>query len=294
MIIKSKSYKSESTYATLVNYCLKEQELDGGFVLTRFIKGKNPEKGEIIAQFEKNETFRLHKRKNNVKLYMDILSFHKDDAQHLSNVVLKKIARKYISLRSNLSVAVATIHRHEKEQTHLHILLSGTEYKSGRSVRISKSDFRDKVKVPIEHFVRENFPEIERSAIDHHKKSPIKLRIKDAEYQMNRRGKSSDKQVLIMHLEDIYKIATSERDFYRLLQKENLQLYGNKNGYRGVKLNRKYRFSTLGYTKEILQSLTKDLSKSSRLLTLEGIRKVQEKQRSKELSGRERTRKRGR
>lgn len=287
MIIKSKSYKKEGDYRRLVNYVLKDGERENSFVLTRFIKGKEPSKEQIIAQFERNENCRLYKRKNNVKLFMDILSFHKDNAKDLTNEKLKKIARKYISLRSNLSVALATVHR-DKEHIHLHILLSGTEYKTGKSIRISKADFRDKVKVPAEQFVQKNFPELEKSAINHKKESKVK--IKDAEYQMNQRGKLSDKQILIGHLEDAYKKATSEKDFYTILQNQNLDLYTRKNGMiAGVKMKRNQRFSTLGYTKQILQDLDKSLSKNSRLATLGRIREFQQskKQQSK---GRERIR----
>ena len=85
MIIKSKSYKQKGSYRFLVNYVLKDQDREGSFVLTRFIRGKEINRETIIAQFEKNESYRLHKRKNNVKLFMDILSFHSDNAKDLTN-----------------------------------------------------------------------------------------------------------------------------------------------------------------------------------------------------------------
>jgi len=171
MIIKSKSYKHNGAYKTLVQYLLRESERDEGFVFTRFIKGKNPTQKQIIQAFEQNETYRLTKRKNSVRVYMEILSFHKDNTKDLSNERLQKIARKYISLRSNLSVALATVHRKEKDHVHLHILLSGTEYKTGSSVRISRDDFKNKVKIPAENYVRKHFPELQKSAIDHNKNS---------------------------------------------------------------------------------------------------------------------------
>lgn len=167
MIIKSKSYKHVSAYKKVVEYVLREAEQEDSFVLTRFIKGKNHSSEELSKQLLENEQYRIHKRKNNVKLYMEILSFHKNDADRLSNEKLKKIARKYISLRSDRSVAIATVHRQEKDHVHLHILLSGTAYKTGKSVRISRDDFKHKVKIPMENYVREQFPELKRSEINH-------------------------------------------------------------------------------------------------------------------------------
>ncbi|WP_452597574.1 relaxase/mobilization nuclease domain-containing protein [Pontimicrobium sp. MEBiC01747] len=167
MIIKSKSYKHNKAYTTVVNYVLREAEQDNSFVLTKFIKGKNLSNEEISKQFRANEKYRINPRKNNVKLYMEILSFHSENAKDLTNDKLKKIARKYMALRSNLSVGLATAHRKEKDHVHLHILLSGTEYKTGKSVRISRDDFKNKVKIPAEEFVRKHYPELEKSAIEH-------------------------------------------------------------------------------------------------------------------------------
>jgi len=167
MIIKSKSYKHTKAFTTVVDYVLREAEKDGGFVLTRFIKGKDLSNAEISKQFLDNEKLRVNPRKNSVKLFMEILSFHRDDAHLLSNDKLKRIARKYISLRSNLSIGLVTVHRKEKNHVHLHVLLSGCEYKTGRSVRISRSDFKNKVKLPAERYVQKHFPELGRSSIEH-------------------------------------------------------------------------------------------------------------------------------
>ena len=156
MIIKSKSYKGDC-YDNVIAYVLREADKDNGFILTRFIKGKDRTPESIAKEFRKNEQYRIHRRKNSVTLYMDIISFHKDDAEKLTdNAILKKIARKYMSLRSNLSIALTTVHR-DKSHTHLHVLLSGTEYRTGKSIRISRADFKNKVKIPMETFQEKHF-----------------------------------------------------------------------------------------------------------------------------------------
>lgn len=165
MIIKSKGYKSEKAFKTVVRYVLKEEELEQGFLLIRFIKGKDKSPEAISRQFYLNEQYRIHKRKNNVKLYMDILSFKKEDSKHLTNEKLKKIARKYILLRANHSISIATVHR-DKDHTHLHIVY-GIEYKTGRSVRISKEAFQNDIKLEMERFQEREFTELALSKIDH-------------------------------------------------------------------------------------------------------------------------------
>lgn len=166
MIIKSKSYKDEKAFEDVIRYVLRESDKEHGFVISRFIKNKEYDPTLLAQEFQQNESYRVHKRKNNVKLYMEILSFRKEDSDTLTNSKLKKFARKYMSLRAKTSVSIATVHR-DTEKTHLHIIFSGCEYKTGLSNRISKEDFRDHVKLPMEQFQKTNFPELELSAIQH-------------------------------------------------------------------------------------------------------------------------------
>jgi len=169
MIIKSKSYKTIKSFKTVTLYILRESEQDQSFVVTRFVKG-NPQDIEALEkQFIENEKYRIHKRKNSVRLYMDIISFHADDKNKLRNEDLQKIAEHYIELRAPKSIAVATVHRHEKEHVHLHICFSGIAYRTGKSIRISKSDFTHKVKIPMEEFQKQHFPQLQKSIIDHHR-----------------------------------------------------------------------------------------------------------------------------
>jgi len=165
MIIKSKSYKTDKSVRAIITYVMREAERDGSFVLTRFIEGKDYSSKEIANQYLENEKHRKHIRKNNVKAHMEILSFHPKDTPHLNNSVLQKIARKYISLRSNLAISLATVHRDTKH-VHLHFVFSSIEWRTGRSTRLSKSEFST-VKRKMEAFQKQRFPQITYSTIDH-------------------------------------------------------------------------------------------------------------------------------
>lgn len=98
--------------------------------------------------------------------------------------------------------------------------------------------------------------------------------------QMAMRGVTSDKQILLSVLEKTYISAKSEKDFYKILTGQNIDLYSRNNKIVGIKTSRKFRFRTLGYTQEILKDLDKQLSKKTRLEQLERIREKQ-KERSK-------------
>lgn len=281
MIIKSKSYKTSKSFSTVLNYIFRENERNNGFELTKFIKGKNLFPDELSSQFRFNEQFRINKRKNSVVLYMDILSFHPRDAERLTNDKLHQIALKYLSLRAPKSIAVASVHRNEKDHTHLHIVFSGIEYKTGKSIRISKDDFQKKVKLPMEKYQQEAFPELMLSKIRHEKSYHIKKeQKKDSEIIMENEGEISEKQKILKMIEEIFTTATSEKDFYQNLESKNIKLYSRNGKITGIEGNRKFRFSRIGYTPELLQSLEQNPTQNQRLEWLQNIReKSQEKER---------------
>ena len=281
MIIKSKSYKTTKSFNTVLHYIFRENERNNGFELTKFIKGKNLFPDELSSQFRFNEQFRINKRKNSVLLFMDILSFHPRDAERLTNDKLHQIALKYLSLRAPKSIAVATVHRNEKYHTHLHLVFSGIEYKTGKSIRMSKEDFQNKVKIPMEKYQQEVFPELMLSKINHEKLRFLqKEQKKDSEIIMEFEGEISEKQKILKLLEEIFKTATCEKYFYQKLEAKELKLYTRNGKITGIEGNRKFRFSRLGYTPELLQSLEQNPTQNQRLELLQNIReKSQEKER---------------
>lgn len=273
MIIKSKSYKTSKSFNTVLNYIFRENEINNGFELTKFIKGKNLSNEELSKQFLSNEALRLNKRRNSVVLYMDILSFHPRDAERLTNDKLHQIALKYLSLRAPKSIAIATVHKNEKDHTHLHICFSGVEYKTGRLIRISKDDFQKKVKLPMEKYQQEAFPELMLSKIRHEKSYHIKKeQKKDSEIIMENEGEISEKKKILKLLEEVFTTVTSEKDFYQKLESKNIKLYSRNGKITGIEGNRKFRFSRLGYTPELLQSLEQNPTLNQRLEWLRNIR----------------------
>lgn len=92
---------------------------------------------------------------------------------------------------------------------------------------------------------------------------------------MNQRKTLSDKQILLSILEQTYLSAKSEQDFYKQLQDQNLELYSRNNTIVGIKMNRKIRFKTLGYSKEVIINLNHNPSHDNRLKEIQRIREKQ-------------------
>ena len=167
MIIKSKSYKSNKTFKTLVNYIFRGIDKEKDFLFTKFIRGDKTDEQNITRQLRQNETYRKTLRSNSIKMYMEIISFHKKDKKFLTKEVLTKIAREYVKERSRNSVAVSVVHR-DKDHVHLHILLSGVEYKTGDGTRKTKEDFKN-LKLHMEELQKNKFPQLSHSVIQHDK-----------------------------------------------------------------------------------------------------------------------------
>lgn len=272
MIIKNLTYKNKRSFRNVVEYVLKEADKDKPILMTRYIKSREPE--SIIKQFHYNEQLRNYKTRKSVLLNMDILSFHPDNAEFLTDKVLKDLTRKYVSLKCPKSQSISVIHREKTNHVHVHIVYPHLEYKTGKGIRISKSRYAE-IKNELEDYQRERYPELVKSEIDHSKK---RAHIKQQEQAMlHQRGEKSVKMRIIEKLKQAYSLAKSKTHFYQLVQEMDYELYERNGVVVGLRHhNKKYRFRTLGYFKHFLQELDRDVSRDKKKQLLREIRKRQE------------------
>lgn len=94
----------------------------------------------------------------------------------------------------------------------------------------------------------------------------------------------SEKQKIILGLENAYKNATSEKSFFTHLKKQGFEIYRRGGREVGIVAGRRFRFRTLGYDREVILALDKDLSRTKKLNI---IARIREQQRERN-SGRER------
>ena len=109
-----------------------------------------------VKEFNENEKNRVNKRINNVKIYHTIISFSSLDTQYLTIKVLKDFATHFIKLRGEKNLFLGTSH-YDKEHIHLHILMSGIQYLTGKSNRISREEFKQ-LKLSMDEYQREKYP----------------------------------------------------------------------------------------------------------------------------------------
>jgi len=228
------------------------------FIVSHNLKGNDI--NEWVKQYQKNETYRKMNRVNSVVLTHEIISFHKDDATNITLQKLEDIARQYVRQRNINGMYVAVPH-FDKEHYHIHICASGIEYRTGKAMRLSKTELLN-VKKQIQKYQIEKYPELSKSLVNHgNEKKEYALSDKENKYK-ERTGRASDKEQLTGMLKTCYKKADSKDSFY-----ENLKLCGLTTYIRGGKISgiifneKKFRINRLGFTDERLEELNKSINR---------------------------------
>ena len=233
------------------------------FAISHNLKGNSI--NEWVKQYQVNEECRQHKRVNSVLLTHEIISFHKDDAKNISLDKLENIARQYVKERNINGMFVAVPH-FDKEHYHIHLCVSGIEYKTGKSMRLAKVDLQ-KLKKNIQQYQIDKYPELSNSLVDHEKKG---YALSDKEHKFKERtGRATDKEHLIGMLKTCYKKANSKDDFFEMLKESGLTNYIRGGRISGVIFsNKKFRLKRLGFTDERLQELDKSFKREKGLSEL--------------------------
>jgi hypothetical protein len=253
-----KNLTRRSNIGQLVNYILKPEKDEKSEPILKHNLRSRSATGWTI-EFEFNESLRLYKRSDNIKLNHTILSFSNKDIEHINKDLLKDISKKFIELRGKDNVYLASSH-HDKDHIHLHILTSATKYLTGESNRISKKEFHE-LKLGLDAYQKEKYPELIHSLSNHRKLSKVQSQnisypFKDSIRTLSQKQQISDK------IEEIYGKAKSSQEFLSQLKLEGLEPYYRGGSVYGVEdQGRHYRFKTLGFDITKLDELDKKSSK---------------------------------
>jgi len=280
MILKSMSRQAPS-YGNLLTYMTRDKaelkDKQGKPLLIKHnITGRTLK--DLDQAFLENEKNRANNRKGSVKVFHDILSWHYSDRQNIDASKIEAIAREYIRLRNDKGMYVGSIHQ-DKEHTHLHFCISGTETFTGRGMRVSKQRFQE-IKEQLQAFEKERFPELIHSVVDFEKKS--KYRKTEPEHQLEKRGKVSVKETTKTLLEKIYKDSVSKEDFFSKLIENGLTMYERGGKVAGINSGERHmRFTTLGYDELKFTELD---SRQDRIKELTDLRGKEAEMQERELS----------
>ncbi len=260
--------KATSSIGSLLDYILRDEALlkDGkgnARILRHNVIGRTIP--EMEKALEENEANRRYHNKRSNKFYHDILSFSLRDTPHLDMDKLEDLAREYVRLRNENSMAVGSFHG-DRDHLHAHLLLSGVEIGSGETIRVTREEFK-RIKIELQEYQQRKYPELV-SVVEHSKKR--ERDVPEKEFQLvERTGKPSRKEDIRAILHASYEKAISPDAFYKELEQQGLTLY--KRGHQmGIEDNRNYRLSTLGYGPEKLEELEKSSDRMEELASLRG------------------------
>lgn len=247
MIVKSKSYKRIGAARGLLEYAFNDESrlydsTGRSFVISHNFKGNSI--NEWVAEIKENEKLRKHKRSNNNRLTQEIISFHPRDAKHITIRMLEQVAREYIRRRNPNGMYIAVPH-FDKGHYHIHIIAAAVEYKTGKSLRMSRQAFSE-LKRGIQEWQVEKFPAL-ISIVRHGRKR--KAPVTDREYQYKKRtGKETKREEIHELVQSCYKEALTLDDFFARLKAKGVEPYLRGKSTTGIVADgKKYRLKKLGF-----------------------------------------------
>lgn len=288
MIVKTMSRKAN--IGRTINYLFKDdKKLQKGdqkpIIIRKNLRTRKLENN--IKEFEANENLRKQRRKDAVKLYHTVISFHEKDTRHLTEKALKDITKQYMKLKGD-NIYLATVHFDKESHLHIHCVESGIGYLTGKASRLSKQQFKE-LKVSLQTYQKEKYPELTESIVRHERKD--KSNRKEAIVN----SRETNKLALLNLLSQAENKAKNLDDFLA-----QIELSGHQPYYRGEKLTgikyegeTKFRFSRLGYDAAKLESLNQRTINSNsdqqQLEELETLRSNSSSSRDREENSRTRT-----
>jgi len=249
MIIKSMSRKSKS-FSQLYDYLTRDKS---SHTFSRNTYSNSNNKKEFVNEFYTNARH-LREARGKVYMYHEVLSL---EANELSldkqKEILLDMADKYLYQRAEDHLAFGVVHE-EKDNMHLHLMISANEIEGEKRVRLSKQEF-SAIQQRMENYKNQKYTELKQSFMYNKEKDLSKE--KQNEQELKKRGAKSIRDTIKENLENTFDRATSKKYLDNHLNSLGFQIY-TRGKTQGIKFNGKnYRLKTLGLDVQYNQLLKK-------------------------------------
>ncbi len=290
-IIKFKTRKNIYSGKQLVNYILTdkgriENSLEAPILLQNI---NHLDLDTMHLDFLENYKFQP-KRKGSTAIYHEIISISPLDKEKVTIEMLQDLMETYIKMRkAENAIVICKGHLHDDNQ-HFHCMISGTELRSKKRLRMSQKEMKTLLQ-NFENYHKDKYPQLENSIIHTIKPSQISRDIakenrnyrREKEHQLKQRicdNKTQKEVVAKMVNELLQQVGNFTQLVKHIEETDSLAVYSFRSQIRGVLYHsRKWRFSTLGVSKEKIQQLEKV---QDRLKQLSLIREMHKPTREKE------------
>lgn len=294
-IIKFKTRKNIYSSKQLTKYVLTDKgRIKNPFAMPIVLQNINRLELETMHKdFLENHKY-TNKRTNGNQILHEIVALHKDDAANntITPEMLQDMMETYIKMRgAENALVIAKSH----DDQHIHFMIGNNEYCSSKSLRMSHQQMKDLLR-NFEQWHKTKYPQLTKSIIhttperekNRHNSRDIasenRNTRREKEYAMKIRtpGKKSQKEIVSEMTATILQKARSFSKLEEYIkQVEELELYTYRGELRGILFkSRKYRFSTLGISREELLPLE---NHQKRLEELNLIKEMHKKTREQQM-----------
>jgi len=246
--------RRSKSFSQLYDYLMRDKT---NFSFTRNSYSNSTNKKELIKEFLENYKY-LKNSRGKVSLYHEVLSLHKNNlSKQRQKEILFDLANKYLQSRANNHLSFGVIHE-DKNNIHVHLMISSNELESYKRVRLSKKDFLT-IQKNIELYKNQNYKELENSSIYQEKKDLSKDKQKEQEIK-HKRNSQTIKDKIKEDLENTFKRATSKTYLDNHLKNLGYEIYQRGQTIGLIFENKKYRLKTLGLDREY-QTILKEFER---------------------------------
>ena len=249
MIIKSMSRKSKS-FSQLYDYLTRDTS---SFSFSRNTYSSPKQKKEFINEFYTNAQY-IRDARGKVYMYHEVLSLEENNlSSERQREILVDMAEKYLFQRADEHLAFGVVHE-EKNNMHLHLMISANEIEGDKRVRLSKAEFKQ-IQQRLENYKNQKYKELKQSSLYQDKKEFSKE--KQNEQELKNRGAKSIKDVLKESVRESFLKAQSQSSLEKSLNSKGYKFYTRGNTVGITHKNKKYRLKTLGLENEYKQLFKK-------------------------------------
>jgi len=222
------------TYQSLISYILNEAKTDNVQVYTQNLRSDTL--NGFVQEFIQNEAFRAHNRSDQVYMYHEIISLHRDEqTEAIIPEVIADLTREYMRLRGEQGVMLAVPH-YDKDHVHIHCAVSALNYRTGTSFGLNKTQLYE-LKTQFQQYHRTNYPELTKSFPQHGKGGHA---LHPAQWHVLKRAE------IIEQARACYLLASSQQDFLARLRDRELHYYERSGKVTGIEYEgQKFRFTRL-------------------------------------------------
>ena len=247
MIIKSMSRKSKS-FSQLYDYLTRDKS-SHTFSRNTYANSKN--KKEFVNEFYSNARY-IREARGKVYMYHEVLSLEENNLSYeRQREILLDMADKYLYQRAENHLAFGVVHE-EKNNMHLHLMISANEIEGEKRVRLSKREFKE-IQKKLETYKNQKYSELSKSFMYSNQKDLSKS--KQNEQELKNRTKTSIRDTIKKELLKTFQNATSMKYVNNHLNSLGYEIY-TRGKTQGVKFEGKnYRFKTLGVDVQYTQFL---------------------------------------